>query len=136
LTQAARPMKLGCNLQILNCLCFIYQNNVFQKIKLAKQAFSFLLNFIFEYFRNFNRFTFNNSTMRFSLSFIYNALSYTGNTLTAIGCFSMLLGVFGIFDMEIFSFGLSSGVRIIGTVAIAGCLLSAIGYGISDYANN
>jgi hypothetical protein len=27
-------------------------------------------------------------------------------------------------------------VRIIGTVAIAGCLLSAIGYGISDYANN
>jgi hypothetical protein len=29
--------------------------------------------------------------------------------------------------------GLSSGVRVIGSVAIAGCLLSAIGYGIVDY---
>jgi hypothetical protein len=38
-------------------------------------------------------------------------------------------------DMETFSFGLSSGVRIIGSVAIAGCLLSAIGYGVSDYVN-
>jgi hypothetical protein len=30
---------------------------------------------------------------------------------------------------------LSSGIRIIGSVAIAGCLLSAIGYGISDYCS-
>jgi hypothetical protein len=37
------------------------------------------------------------------------------------------------FDMDRFSFGLSAGVRIIGTVAISGCLLSAIGYGVSDY---
>jgi VanZ family protein len=40
-----------------------------------------------------------------------------------------------ILDMGIFSFGLSSGVRIIGSIAIAGCLLSAIGYGVSDYVN-
>ena len=29
--------------------------------------------------------------------------------------------------------GISSGVRVIGTVAIAGCLLSAIGYGVLEY---
>jgi hypothetical protein len=43
--------------------------------------------------------------------------------------------MFGVFDMDFFSLGLSSGIRIIGTVAIAGCLLSAIGYGILDYSN-
>ena len=74
--------------------------------------------------------------MKLSLSFIFSTLSYVGNTLTAVACFGMLLGFIGIFDMEIFSFGLSSGIRIIGTVAIAGCLLSAIGYGISEYASN
>lgn len=61
-------------------------------------------------------------------------MTLLGNTLTALGCSAIVLGMLGVFDMEIFSFGLSSGVRIIGTIAIAGCLLSAIGYGISDYA--
>jgi hypothetical protein len=32
--------------------------------------------------------------------------------------------------------GLSSGMRIVGSVAITGCLLSAIGYGIVDYLDN
>jgi len=62
-------------------------------------------------------------------------MTRTGNTLAALGCIGLVLGVLGVFDMDLFSFGLSSGVRIIGTVAIAGCLLSAIGYGISDYVN-
>jgi len=35
--------------------------------------------------------------------------------------------------MELFAFGISSGVRMIGTVAITGCLMSAIGYGLQDY---
>lgn len=74
--------------------------------------------------------------MKLSLPFICSTFSYVGNTLTATACFGMLLGFFGFFNMEILSFGLSSGVRIIGTVAIAGCLLSAIGYGISDYVSN
>ena len=74
--------------------------------------------------------------MKRPLIFYCSALSYVGNTLTAVACFGMLLGFFGIFNMEILSFGLSSGIRIIGTVAIAGCLLSAIGYGISEYASN
>ena len=62
-------------------------------------------------------------------------LILAGNSLTILGCVGILLGILGLFDMEIFSLGLSSGIRIIGTVAIAGCLLSAIGYGISDYAH-
>lgn len=56
-----------------------------------------------------------------------------GNTLTVFGCLALLFGVLEMFDMDKFSFGLSSGVRVIGTVAILGCLLSAIGYGVSDY---
>ena len=66
---------------------------------------------------------------------VYRLMTLTGNTLAVMGCTGLVLGVLGVFDMDHFSFGLSSGVRIIGTVAIAGCLLSAIGYGISDYVN-
>ena len=58
---------------------------------------------------------------------------FIGNALTIFGCLALLFGVLGLFDMDRFSFGLSAGVRIIGTVAILGCLLSAIGYGVSDY---
>ncbi len=32
--------------------------------------------------------------------------------------------------------GISSGIRTIGSVAITGCLLSAIGYGVADYLDN
>lgn len=60
------------------------------------------------------------------------AICFVGNTLTVTGCMALLVGVAGGFDMDIFAIGLSSGVRIIGSVAIAGCLLSAIGYGLSD----
>jgi len=67
---------------------------------------------------------------------VYRFLALTGNALAALGCIGLILGVLGVFDMELFSFGLSSGIRIIGTVAIAGWLLSAIGYGFSDYVND
>lgn len=60
---------------------------------------------------------------------------FVGNSMTALGLIAIVLGIFGVFDMETFAFGLSSGIRIIGSIAIAGCLLSAIGYGISDYSN-
>jgi hypothetical protein len=62
-------------------------------------------------------------------SYVY----FSGNAITLIGCMLLLLGLAGVFDMQLFSFGLSSGIRVIGTVAIAGCLLSAIGYGIQDF---
>jgi len=64
---------------------------------------------------------------------IFRFTALLGNVLTILGCLGLLLGVLGIFDMNRFAIGLSSGIRIIGTVAIAGCLLSAIGYGALDY---
>lgn len=60
---------------------------------------------------------------------------FVGNAMTALGLTAFVLGILGVFDMETFAFGLSSGIRIIGSIAIAGCLLSAIGYGISDHSN-
>lgn len=67
---------------------------------------------------------------------VYRFMALTGNTLAVLGCVGLILGVLGAFDMELFSFGLSSGIRIIGSIAIGGCLLSAIGYGFSDYVND
>jgi len=64
--------------------------------------------------------------------FVQRLLVLVGNTLTGIGCLGLALGVTGIIDLEYFAMGISSGVRVIGSVAIAGCLLSAIGYAISD----
>jgi hypothetical protein len=47
-----------------------------------------------------------------------------------------MLGLLGLVSIEFFAMGLSSGMRIVGSVAITGCLLSAIGYGIVDYLDN
>jgi len=64
--------------------------------------------------------------------FIQRLLVLAGNTLTLIGCLGLALSASGIIDPEHFAIGISSGVRVIGSVAIAGCLFSAIGYGILD----
>lgn len=56
-----------------------------------------------------------------------------GNFLALLGCAGIFFGVIGAFDMDLFSYGLSSGIRIIGSVAISGCLLSAIGYWTLDH---
>lgn len=58
---------------------------------------------------------------------------FVGNSMTFLGLTAVVLGILGVFDMETFAFGISSGIRIIGSIAIGGCLLSAIGYGISDH---
>lgn len=50
-----------------------------------------------------------------------------------IGCLGLLFGLGGLVNLDDFTIGISSGIRVIGTVAIAGCLLSAIGYGFLDY---
>lgn len=63
---------------------------------------------------------------------IQRLLVLVGNTLTVIGCLGLALGAVGIVDLDHFEIGISSGVRVIGSVAIAGCLLSAIGYGTLD----
>ena len=77
----------------------------------------------------------NESSSSQSLKRFCKVLVFVGNLSTALGCLGVILGMLGVFDMDFFSLGLSSGIRIIGTVAIAGCLLSAIGYGILDYSN-
>ena len=68
-----------------------------------------------------------------TISFLSKLCIYVGNFLTASGSLGIIFGLAGFYDFDIFSYGLSSGIRMVGSVAIAGCLLSAIGYGISDY---
>jgi hypothetical protein len=65
---------------------------------------------------------------------IFGIVIVTGNVLTVIGCMGLILGLVGIFSFDSVSFGLSSGIRIIGSVAISGCLLNAIGHGVLDYS--
>jgi hypothetical protein len=56
-----------------------------------------------------------------------------GNVLTVIGCSGLLLVASGFVPEQPFAVGISSGLRVIGSLAIAGCLLSAMGYGIEEY---
>jgi hypothetical protein len=67
------------------------------------------------------------------MQFVGKALAYAGNALTTIGCTGLILAASGLISDASFAIGLSSGIRVTGSVAIAGCLLSAAGYGISDY---
>jgi hypothetical protein len=64
---------------------------------------------------------------------MYKAFIVVGNVLTVIGCTGLLLAATGLLPAQAFAVGLSSGIRVIGSLAIAGCLLSAIGYGIEEY---
>jgi len=61
---------------------------------------------------------------------------FVGNFLTVFGVLGFVFGLVGLYDFDVVSYGLSSGVRMVGSVAIAGCLLSAIGYSISDFFIN
>lgn len=67
---------------------------------------------------------------------IWRVLVLVGNTLTAIGCLGLVAVVTGLVPEALFAVGISSGVRIVASVAIAGCLLSAIGYGASEHSKN
>jgi hydroxyethylthiazole kinase-like sugar kinase family protein len=65
--------------------------------------------------------------------FICQVFIRVGNSLTVIGCVGLLLGLLDIIPAQLFAIGISSGIRVIGSVAIAGCLLSAMGYGAIEY---
>ena len=65
--------------------------------------------------------------------FICKVLIRVGNSLTVIGCTGLVLGLSDIIPAQLFAIGISSGIRVIGSVAIAGCLLSAMGYGAIEY---
>jgi len=58
-----------------------------------------------------------------------------GNLLIGISLLTILLSFTGLFDLELFSFGLSSGIRIVGSFAIAGCMLNALSYGFIELTN-
>lgn len=64
---------------------------------------------------------------------IHRLLILVGNSLTAIGCAALILGASGLVSADSFFTGIVLDVRLVGSVAITGCLLSAIGYGIVDY---
>ena len=63
---------------------------------------------------------------------ISGLLILVGNSLTAIGCVGLVLTLSGLIHAEFFAIGISSGVRVIGSVAVSGCLLSAIGYSVIE----
>ena len=53
-------------------------------------------------------------------------LSRVGVVLTVIGSLGLLSGFIGLIDFDDYAFGLSAGIRVLGSIAIAGCLLGAI----------
>ena len=71
--------------------------------------------------------------MNTAKKYISSLLIVVGNSLTAIGCAGLVLALGGVIRAEYFALGISSGIRVIGSVAIAGCLVSAIGYGVVEY---
>lgn len=56
-----------------------------------------------------------------------------GYLFTAVGCLGLVAGLLGIVNLSGFAIGPSSGVRVLGSVAISGCLLSAAGHWIDDH---
>ncbi len=63
-------------------------------------------------------------------------LIISGNFITLFGLVLLVLAAFDFYKMEVFSFGLSSGIRIVGSILISGCLLSATGYSFDEYIEN
>ena len=64
---------------------------------------------------------------------IFKSLSRIGVILTVIGSVGLILGFFEVLNFEDYAFGISAGIRVLGSVAIAGCLVSAIGFwGLED----
>lgn len=60
-------------------------------------------------------------------------LIISGNVITLFGLILLVLGFFDFYEMDALSFGLSSGIRIVGSISICGCLLSATGYSFNEY---
>jgi hypothetical protein len=65
--------------------------------------------------------------------YISGLLILVGNSLTAIGCVGLVLALSGLIQADFFALGISSGIRVIGSVAVTGCLVSAIGYSVVEY---
>jgi hypothetical protein len=59
-----------------------------------------------------------------------------GFVISCVSLILIILGLWSYISIEQFAYGLSSGIRVLASCAIIGCLLSAVGYGIGDYFNN
>jgi hypothetical protein len=68
--------------------------------------------------------------------FAEKTLITLGFFISSISFILITLSLWDFISADLFSFGISSGIRVLGGCAIIGCLLSAIGYGIGDYFNN
>lgn len=55
-----------------------------------------------------------------------------GNTLIGLSLLIILLSFTGLFSLDLFSFGLSSGLRIVGSFTITGCMINALSYGFLE----
>jgi len=53
-------------------------------------------------------------------------LNRLGIALTVLGAAGLFLGLAGVIELDDFSYGISAGVRVMGSIAVSGCLLSAI----------
>ena len=66
---------------------------------------------------------------------LYRLLIVIGIFLTLVGGIGLVLGVIGLINLDVFAFGISAGVRVVGTVAVTGCLLGAIGCFGLEFSN-
>jgi integral membrane sensor domain MASE1 len=74
--------------------------------------------------------------MKFAPHFAEKTLIFIGFFMCSISCILITLGLWNFISLEQFAYGLSSGIRVLVSCAIIGCLLSAVGYGIGDHFNN
>lgn len=66
---------------------------------------------------------------------IFKVMQIVGFILTLIGTAGLILGFAGLIDVNIFAFGITAGVRVVGTLAVTGCLLGAVGCFGLEYNN-
>lgn len=69
------------------------------------------------------------------MKFFLKAMISIGNFFIGTSCLLLLLGLTGVISLDVYSYGLSSGVRMVGAITIAGCLLSAVGSYILENSN-
>jgi hypothetical protein len=63
-------------------------------------------------------------------------LIFFGFFISSISFILISLSLWDFISADVFAFGISSGIRVLGSCAIIGCLMSAVGYGIGEYFNN
>ena len=62
------------------------------------------------------------------------ALITFGLILILVSCSLILMGLLGIFSLELFAFRFSSGIRTLASVAITGCIAGTFGCWIKESA--